>query len=588
MTLTTFISRFLKEQRWMFILIAILSLTWTFETLFWPFFVGKMVDLLSLYDGDRLSAWSELSVFLLFGAAAWIFMEGGYRIRDYFQACAFPRLEKDIRMTMFDHIQRHSPKYFNEHFAGSLASKISDMVIMTSIILRDLLLYFIPAIFTSIVTILIFSKINGVLALIVAIWVVVHFFLSWLFTIKCQHFAALHGAIRSSLTGRIVDSFTNNFAVNIFYRFHFEKEYLTRYQKEELDANRVAQIHPVKMFTFLSLALAIEVFILIGFVAHYWMEGRLSTGEVVQTFYTIWSLSLLFWIVSDRAPEAFRSIGIAKQALSLMNDPQDILDPPHAVPLVVERGEIVFENVSFRYGENKIFEDKNLRIQAGEKVGLVGYSGAGKSTFANLILRFFPVEKGRILIDGQDISQVTLESLRRSIVLIPQDPILFHRTLEENILYGKVSALETEVIEAAQMAHAHEFISRCPEGYDSLVGERGTKLSGGEKQRIAIARVMLLKAPIIILDEATSALDSVTEKYIQDSLEKLMADRTTIVIAHRLSTLSKMDRILVFDQGELIEEGSHQELLDKDGHYANMWKMQAGGFLPDSSYECDK
>ena len=289
---------------------------------------------------------------------------------------------------------------------------------------------------------------------------------------------------------------------------------------------------------------------------------------------------MVVWVIADRAPELFQSFGIAKQALSVMEDPQDLLDPMDAVDLSITHGEIAFENVSFCYGEKKIFEDTNLRIGAGEKVGLVGYSGAGKSTFVNLILRFFPLGKGRILIDGQDIATVTLESLRGFVALIPQDPILFHRSLGENIRYGRVGASQSEVIAAAKLAHCDEFIRKCARGYRTLVGERGTKLSGGEKQRIAIARAMLFKAPILILDEATSALDSVTEKYIQESLEELMANRTTIVVAHRLSTLSKMDRILVFDQGKIIEQGTHQELLNKNGHYARMWQMQAGGFLP--------
>ncbi|MGH2639572.1 MAG: ABC transporter ATP-binding protein, partial [Rhabdochlamydiaceae bacterium] len=209
-------------------------------------------------------------------------------------------------------------------------------------------------------------------------------------------------------------------------------------------------------------------------------------------------------------------------------------------------------------------------------------SGAGKSTFVNLILRFYPVEKGRILIDGQNMADITLESLRSQVTLIPQDPLLFHRSLENNIHYGRIDASKEEVIEAAKLARCDEFIKKCPHGYASLVGERGTKLSGGERQRIAIARAMLTGAPILILDEATSALDSVTEKHIQESLEKLMQNRTTLVIAHRLSTLAKMDRILVFDQGKIVEEGSHLSLLTKGGHYAHMWKMQAGGFLPDS------
>lgn len=341
------------------------------------------------------------------------------------------------------------------------------------------------------------------------------------------------------------------------------------------------------MFTSLSVVYLVEMFILFGFTTFYWLHGNISTGEVVQLFYTIFNLTMVIWIIADKAPELFQSLGIAKQALSVMQDPQDILDPPHAVGLSIKRGEIVFENVSFCYGERKIFQKLNLRISAGEKVGLVGYSGAGKSTFVNLILRFFSVGQGRILIDGQDIAHVRLESLREQIALIPQDPILFHRSLEDNIRYGRVEASQSQVIEAAKLAHCDEFIQKCPGGYNTMVGERGTKLSGGEKQRIAIARAMLLKAPILILDEATSALDSVTEQYIQDSLEKLMANRTTIVVAHRLSTLSKMDRILVFDQGKIIEQGSQQELLNKKGHFAHMWQMQAGGFLPDRSEPTD-
>ena len=429
--------------------------------------------------------------------------------------------------------------------------------------------------------IVIFSQMNGFLALIVGIWIAVHFTLCWIFTLKCAKYSYLHGESRSTLVGKVVDSLTNNFVVNLFFRFRFEKDHIAHYQKEEQKANRLAQTYSAKMFTALSIAFVVEIVTLTWFIVFYWTHGKISTGEVVQLFYTILNLSMVVWVIADKAPEFFQSLGIAKQALAVMQDPQDILDPPHAIDLSIKRGEIVFENVSFCYGEKKIFQNKNLQIGAGEKVGLVGYSGAGKSTFVNLILRFFSLEKGRILIDGQDIARVTLESLRQQVALIPQDPILFHRSLEDNIRYGRVEASQKEVIEAAKLAHCDEFIKKCSDGYQTLVGERGTKLSGGEKQRIAIARAMLLKAPILILDEATSALDSVTEKYIQESLEKLMANRTTIVVAHRLSTLSKMDRILVFDQGKVIEQGSHLELLSKKGHYAHMWHMQAGGFLPD-------
>jgi ATP-binding cassette subfamily B protein len=524
---------------------------------------------------DRLKEYSPV------GCGILDFLGRGFRVRDFLQARAYPKLEADIRMAMFDHVQRHSPKYFNEHFSGSLANKIGDLVLATTVMVRTILMLFIPSCFSCILTIAVFSQINPFLALIVSCWIGVHCVLCCIFTRKCARYSHLHGEVRSILAGKIVDSLTNNFVVNLFFRFRYEKERIAHYQKNEQNANYKAQTYTTAMFSCLCAALAVEIFILTGFIIYYWMHGKISTGEVVQVFYTTWNLSLVVLLIGENAPEFFRSFGIAKQAFSIMQDPQDILDVPHATSLIVQEGVIAFENVSFQYGEKRVFQNKNVRIAAGERVGLVGYSGSGKSTFVNLILRFFSVDKGRILIDGQDIAEVSLESLRNQIALIPQDPILFHRSLADNIRYGRVEASQKELLEAAQLAHCDAFIKNCPRGYDSLVGERGTKLSGGEKQRIAIARAMLLKVPILILDEATSALDSVTEKYTQDSLDKLMANRTTIVVAHRLSTLSKMDRILVFDSGKIIEEGSHQELLNKKGHYAHMWHMQAGGFLPD-------
>jgi ATP-binding cassette subfamily B protein len=304
-----------------------------------------------------------------------------------------------------------------------------------------------------------------------------------------------------------------------------------------------------------------------------WLNYEITTGEVAQVFGTVWNIAAIMWAVGGALPVFFQSIGIAKQAYSVMLDPQDLGDRTDAKELKIQTGEIVFENVTFQYGEKQLFEDKHASIRGGEKVGLVGYTGAGKSTFVNLILRFFPLQKGKILIDGQEIAHVTLESLRRQIALIPQDPVLFHRTLRDNISYGKPDAREEEILKASKLAHCDEFIRNIPCGYEAKVGERGTKLSGGEKQRIAIARALLVDAPILILDEATSSLDSVTERYIQESLEKLMQGRTTLVIAHRLSTLSRMDRILVFDRGKIVEEGKHSDLMEKNGLYARMWKM---------------
>jgi len=581
-SLSCFIWQFIGKQRWLFAVIVALSLAWAVDMLFWPFFLGKMVDVLTANDGERILAWPKLKNLLFVGGAFWVLIEASFRVRDFLQAKAFPKLEADIRMAMFDHVQRHSPNYFNEHFSGSLANKIGDMVLTVSNILRTMVMTFFPSLLICVTTIAIFAELNHLLAGLVTIWITVYGLISWIFTKKCAKYSTIHGEKRSVLVGKIVDSLTNNFVVNLFYRFSFEKDQISSYQLDERKSNATAQLYSAKMFTSLSAVFVIEFFILTFFMISAWMKGAITTGEVVQLFYTIWNLSMVVWIAADAAPQFFQSIGIAKQALTIMNDPQDLGDVISAKNLSINKGEITFENVSFAYGEKKIFTKINLKIEAGERVGLVGYSGAGKSTFVNLILRFFALKEGKITIDGQDISHVSLKSLRSQLALIPQDPMLFHRSLEDNICYGRIECDPSEVVEVAKKAHCDKFIQRCTNGYKSLVGERGTKLSGGEKQRIAIARVMLLKAPILILDEATSALDSITENYIQNSLDELMINRTIIVIAHRLSTLSKMDRILVFDQGQIIEEGTHQALIAQNGHYARMWQAQAGGFLPDA------
>ena len=289
----------------------------------------------------------------------------------------------------------------------------------------------------------------------------------------------------------------------------------------------------------------------------------------------------VFFIANQLVPFS-EEVGTCKQALSIISPQHAIVDASSAKPLQISKGQIVFDKVHFQYKKGQsVFADKSITIDPGQRVGLVGFSGSGKSTFVNVILRFFDVDSGKILIDGQDIKSVTQESLRSQIAMIPQDPVLFHRSLEENIGYGRLDASKEEIIEASKKAHCHEFIEKLQDGYQSLVGERGVKLSGGQRQRIAIARAILKNAPILILDEATSSLDSVTENYIQESLALLMGERTTIVIAHRLSTLFHMDRILVFSEGRVIEDGTHNELLSLNGHYARLWSMQAGGFIGD-------
>jgi ATP-binding cassette subfamily B protein len=313
-----------------------------------------------------------------------------------------------------------------------------------------------------------------------------------------------------------------------------------------------------------------------------WDSGQISVGDFTM------SIGLALLIISDarnltrRFLEFFEYVGNVSNGVETIIGPHEIIDQANAYPLAVSSGRIEFKQVRFGYDPARpVFDDLNVVIEPGQRVGLVGFSGSGKSTFVSLMLRNYQLQAGSICIDGVDIAGVTQDSLHQQVSLIPQDPSLFHRSLKDNIGYGKLDATNEEVIAAAKMANADEFIQSMVDGYDSLVGERGVKLSGGQRQRIAIARVMLKDAPILILDEATASLDSLTEKTIQENLDSAMGRKTVIAIAHRLSTIAHLDRILVFDKGCIVEDGSHEQLLARQGFYYQLWSMQAGGFLPE-------
>jgi ATP-binding cassette subfamily B multidrug efflux pump len=322
-----------------------------------------------------------------------------------------------------------------------------------------------------------------------------------------------------------------------------------------------------------------------GLAIYLWSRGAVGVGVVAMALPMAWQLVSMSGWVAYQVTTIFENVGVVQEGMSAIARPLALQDRPDAQPLKVTRGEIRFADVRFGYGrENGLIDGLSLTIRAGEKIGLVGRSGAGKSTLVNLLLRFFDLEDGRILIDGQDIAAVTQESLRGQISVVTQDTSLLHRSIRDNIRYGRPDATDAEIVAAARLAHAHEFILDLEDwkgrrGYDAQVGERGVKLSGGQRQRVAIARVILKNAPVLVLDEATSALDSEVEGAIQASLGDLMAGKTVIAIAHRLSTIAQMDRLVILDRGRIVEQGTHAELLALGGHYAGLWRRQSGGFI---------
>jgi ATP-binding cassette subfamily B protein len=493
-----------------------------------------------------------------------------------------PYLRAEIRKSLFSYLQHHSHRYFISHFAGSLANRIAEVSMSSMHALWTITFDFYPLIIKSLVALIILFNASGELTLVLSLWLGIYIYVSYLLARRCRAYAQDFAAARSLVTGKIVDSVTNVMNAKMFARRRYEEDYLTDYLNHEVDHALRTYWYMEKLRWFQFTAAMILMIGMVGYAMKIWAEGSLTVGE----FSMVAGLAILLIEaargLSRSFLEFFEYLGNISDGVSVFIQPHEIVDKPDAPLLNVNRGEIAFDDVSFTYHEGlQVFKNLNVTIEPNQQVGLVGFSGSGKSTFVNLILRLFETQRGAIKIDGQNILDVTQDSLRESVSMIPQDPQLFHRSLMENIRYGRLDASDDEVIEAAKKAQAHEFILQTEMKYESLVGERGVKLSGGQRQRIAIARAILKDSPILILDEATSSLDSVTEKKIQLGLDNLMKNRTVVIVAHRLSTISHMDRILVFDQGRIIEDGNHQQLLQRDGHYAHLWNMQAGGFLPE-------
>lgn len=589
-SLWNFIHYFIKKQKYYFIAIQILALAWSLDNTVWPYAIGWMVDKLLAFGGDKTDIWIYLLPVLAFWLGLWLTVDIMFRIQGFIMAKVFPQFEADIRMHMFNYVEKHSYDFFASHFAGNLSNKISDMTQSATRVLQLIMTLFAPALAALVIATGIFYSINHFFAFLLGGWAILHIAICLSGAKNCSHLSDVHSTSRSFLTGKVVDTFTNIINVKLFARHQFESCYIDGYQQDEKAKNRAVLISIEKLKILLSISSIIFPGIMMTWYEIYsWQHELITMGDLVLIINTTWNIMLLAWIAGLELPNLFKEIGICQQALGIMNVQHDITDKPDATKLNVKQGEIVFDKVNFHYmKENRIFEDISVTLQAGSKVGLVGFSGSGKTTFVNLIMRFFEIESGTIFIDDQNINHVTLNSLRGQVSMIPQNPSLFHRSLLDNIRYGKLDATDDEILDAAKHAHCDEFINQLSARYDTLVGERGIKLSGGQRQRIAIARAILKDSPILILDEATSALDSVTEKHIQGALQFLMQNRTTLVVAHRLSTLAEMDRILVFDHGKIIEDGNHEQLLKTHGHYATMWHMQAGGFLPDQPITSDQ
>ncbi|MCA3074137.1 MAG: ABC transporter ATP-binding protein [Rhodocyclaceae bacterium] len=559
-----------------------------------PLFIGRLVGLME--NADRAAAFAEsgpmlagMALLILVGRPLAMLADSLVR-----NNAVLPGVTSMIRWQSHWHVARQGWSFFQNDFAGRIANR----VMQTSNALRECVVSSIRAIWYiaiyGLTALLLMAAVDWRLAVPTALWFVGYVFFLHRFVPRMRDLAKASSEVRSMVMGRVVDSYTNILTVKLFARARDEDAFV----REVIDEHTAAMAAHMRLITRFMFTLSVMNALLLTSTAaigiHLWSEGAIGAGLVATALPLAWQIANVAGWVSWEVTGIFENIGIVQEGMETIAVPLTLTDRPGAAELSVQPaprgGAIRFERLSFTYSREdgrKVLDDLSLDIAPGERVGLVGRSGAGKSTLVNLLLRFHETEHGRILIDGQDISQVTQESLRAAIGMVTQDPSLLHRSIAANIGYGRPGSTMAQIVAAARKAQAHDFIVDLQDwnqraGYDAHVGERGVKLSGGQRQRIAIARVILKDAPILVLDEATSALDSEAERAIQEQLLGLMEGKTVIAIAHRLSTIARMDRLVVLDAGRIVEQGTHEELLRLGGHYAVLWRHQSGGFLPEA------
>jgi ATP-binding cassette, subfamily B, bacterial len=548
-----------------------------------PLIVAGVLNRLAEHDFQPHHIWASFGTDIVAYAA--MILAGtliGWRVVDHFQWGLEALVERDIAQRIYDHLLKQAANFHADHFGGSLVSQTNKL--MSSYVrFADTTTYqVLPLISSLLIAAIILSRRAPLFVVLLLLFSVFYMVSSFFVTRRVRALGAKQASVESKQTGYLADSVTNVMAIKSFARGKHENRQFalaTEHTRDSLlalaNAHQKQNIYFNVVLTSIgSLSLAMAV---IGVMV---FKANLATIYLIVS-YTSSITGQLFSFSNNSLRNYNRSIGDASEMVEILQIEPEVKDPVDPEEVRISEGRITFDNVVFTHNgaDDALFEGLNLDIKPGEKVGLVGHSGSGKTTFTRLLLRFSDIDGGSILLDGQNIAHITQDDLRSHIAYVPQEPLLFHRSIRENIAYGKPGASEQEVFDASKKANAHEFIEQLPQGYETLVGERGVKLSGGQRQRVAIARAILKDAPILLLDEATSALDSESERLIQASLRQLMKGRTAIAIAHRLSTIQKMDCIVVLDDGKIIEQGSHAELLKAKGTYARLWKHQSGGFI---------
>ena len=544
-----------------------------------PWFYKRFFDVLAL-SGSRQFLATQLVATLIVIVGFYMGRIATQTLGNFLMNRFEPMVMNDIAEDAYKRLMGHSYQFFTNNFAGSLVRKIQRLSFafesvadIVQISATNLLI----TVFGS--AILLYLR-NPFLAAIIVGWFAITVLVNFLFSKRIAKHRKARAAKDSEVTGALSDSISNSMNVRQFSGFKFEERTIGKVMNELRRLRTLTWDLSAYLSIFQTVFLIIIEIASMYFAIRMWAVGKLTLGDFALIQLIIAQLWSIVWNLQSMFRNFYEATADAQEMIDIMKIANEVQDAPNAKKLKVTEGAIEFNKVQFNYNETReVLKDFQLDIKPKEKVALVGSSGVGKSTIVKLLFRFYDLTGGSITIDGQDISKVTQVSLRDAIAMVPQDPLLFHRSLLDNIRYGRRDASEKEVIAAAKKAHCHEFISALPDGYKTFVGERGIKLSGGERQRVAIARAILKDAPILVLDEATSSLDSESEALIHDALHELMKNKTVIVIAHRLSTIMEMDRIVVVENGRVIDVGTHHELIEREGTYKKLWSIQAGGFL---------
>ena len=542
-----------------------------------PYYFSKIIDVLSKNIEQKEALLEPLKHYFCMFVIVCVAYNVMRRLGMYLAQKILADIGIAAKEEALDYVLEHSVKFLTDTPSGSIGAKINELSDNMKMMFLQILWDFYQHGLLLLVTLGLLWYTNPWFAVLFVFWMCISGFVLCHMSKKLKPYTIECAEKRAQTAGRFLDILSNALLVKSFASLRYENKMLQPFlsSEKQADLTKINKLENSRFVQFIIIALFQITMILLSLFL--WYKGLISAGSIVFMLFLISDIMHIFQFIMFALLDWNKLVGSMENSLKLISVDHEVKDVAHAHDLHVTQGQIEFKNVYFAYNtRKKVFDDFNLTIRAGEKVGLVGVSGSGKTTFVNLLQRFYDINSGQILIDGQDIAKVKQESLRKQIAVIPQDTTLFHRSVFDNIAYGNTKATKAQVFEASQKAYAEDFILALPEGYDTFVGERGVKLSGGQRQRIAIARAILKNAPILILDEATSALDSESEAYIQQSMRQLMHGKTVIAIAHRLSTLKEMDRIIVFDKGHIIEQGTADELLKQNGTYAHLWKIQTG------------